>query len=493
MNRISLIKFQAAVWFFLTLNVSVHAALPDNNPELFTGHHNMDPMRTNSAAGHADYMAELSRICTFLDSLQVKAVEDPEFGGMIEDEYRTGEERIVQTDNTQEAIYVWSRFFELTQNDQYMTNIEDAWTYCGHFPAWEEESDYYKVWNCGWGLRCTIAYHNAFERKDHDDYGESCAEYIREHAMDLPFETTPPAAGTLNVLTVAWAVWNLNAYAHFIDDSEMQSDAQAMANVVKTWIEADPENIHKATWALSGGVAAACVIDTVFGSNAAGAIIWRDTYLTDMITIYDPDEYKPKAWLLAWDSWQALAQNSLYKVTGEFRHRRTAFEQSDYVRSFDTNMDGGIPVNPASPSSEDEAWVSTYIVLMGFAQLEEPPRISFSMPETALEEGDIFKAAINLNGPGMDAAVDLYVFLEVQGMFLAYPTFEQTVFPIPLQIPLDFDLGEWLGLDGPLTMLEFQWPDTVTPVEGTWWGGLTEPGTANILGDITSLQWKGGI
>ena len=490
MIRIPGIKITIIAFMYLTLIFIASAAEPVENPELYMSHRSLNYFQS-LPANHLDYMAELTRICEFLNTLQVKDINDPEFGGMIEDEYRTGEERIVQTDNTQEAIYVWSRYYELTGDDTYLNNIIDAWTYCDTFPAWEEESEYYRLWNCGWGLRCAIQYQSSIGNPDHSLYGDQCSSYIQLHAEDLPFETTPPAGGTLNALTVAWAVWNLNAYAIYTSDIDLQDKARNLALIIKTWIEDEPENLDKSTWALSGGVAAACVVDVIFGSDSEGAIRWRDDFLQDLITIHDPELYKPKAWLLAWDSWQALAQNVLYRVTGEFQHRRISFEQSDYVRSFDTDLDGGIPVNPGRPDSEDEAWISTYIVLMGFGVLEAPPDLKFSMADTELKEGDLFKTSLNLNGPGLQTDIDLYIFLEIQGMFLSYPFYEDTPFPIQLNIPLDFDLGEWLNLDGPLSLLEFGWPDIESSIEGTWWGGMTQQGSGKILGDIISLQWKG--
>jgi len=442
---------------------------------------------------HLDYIKEIESICDYLDLWQVKDSEDPEFGGMIEDEYRTGEDRIVQTDNTQEAIYVWSRYYELTGDDSYRQNIDDAWTYCLNFPAWNEEgtSEYYRVWNCGWGLRCAIQYKTSFNDDSHDGYAIDCADYIIAHADDLPFEATPPNVGVRNAFTLSWSAWNLFFYSIYISSDDYSLSATEFAGRIKDWIELETENINKVAWALSGGVAVACVMDVLFPDDPAGAIQWSETYLSELNHYFDPEDYNPSAWILAWDSWQALAQNALWRTTNDFTHRSTSFEQSDYIRSFDTDNDGGIPPHPDKPDDEDETWVSTYIVLMGFADLTEAPDLAISMDNIDVYPGESCTTFVQIYGPGLETDIDLYILLEIAGQFLFYPNFTENVFSIPLTITLDFNLADWLGLEDRVPVLVIpQWPDGVPPSTYTWWGGMTRMGTSELIGEIVSLPWS---
>ncbi len=461
-----------------------------DNPVWGSGNPDYRP-DTVTADEHLDYIAELQAICSFLDIWQVKDTEDPEFGGMIEDEYLTGEDRIVQSDNTQEAIYVWSRYYQLTGDNTYFANIQDAWTYLTANPAWLEESPYYRIWNCGWGLRCTMQYERVYEMTDQSEYGVNSANHIVDYASDLSFEANPPGVGIRNALTVAWAAWNLSEYARYSGDGTYAQKAASLAETVKTWVESDPGNITKTSWALSGGVAAACVLDVLFSEDQTGAADWEQTHLANLPAYYDPAEFNPSDWIHAWDSWQALAQNALWRTTGDFTHRRLAFEQSDFLRSFDTDGDGGIPPNPGMSADEDHTWVSTYIVLMGFAELEEAPAVQLTMTDTEIEAGDRMETLLDLYGPGLDQAVDLVILLEVAGTYYFWPNFTEDLFAIPLTVTLDFDLTEFIGSADSLPLLVIDpWPTGVPAMELTWWGATLSQGTTDLVGDVVNLTWS---
>jgi len=481
----------------LILSLAVPAglyAVPPQEYDFFTGGGRSDYAPSLPAPNdHIDFMAELTAICQFLDQYQVKESEDPEFGGMIEDEYRTGDDRIVQTDNTQESIFVWSRYHELTGAVTFDQNVTDAWTYCQAFPAWEEEgtSEYYRVWNCGWGLRCTMQYSQTYDDDTYTSYAETCANYIIDHADDLPFEASPPGVGIRNALTLSWSTWNLFAYANLTSNETYRMHAQDYAARVKTWIEADSEHLNKIAWALSGGVAASCVLDVLFHDDPAGAIAWFESHLLQMNTYYNPEDYNPESWIMAWNSWQALAQNALWRTTHLFPHRRTTFLQSDHIRSFDTDADGGVPAHPDKPDTEDETWVSTYIVLMGFGKIEAPPDLRLTMNSTQIHAGDAMETNLQIYGPGLDETIDLYILLEIAGQFLFYPSFTTDPTSIPLPVPLDFDLAEWIGLTDWVPIFSISaWPDGVPPSDFTWWAGMTRTGTADLIGDIVSLTWS---
>ncbi len=484
-------RFESKFFIVLILLISGTARATPPQPDDFVFGSCLSeftPVRLPADA-HPDYLSELLSVCEFLQNYQVTDQNDPDYGGMIEDEFRTGDDRIVQTDNTQEAIYVWSRYYQLTDDDQFSGNIAAAWEYCLKYPAWNEESGYYKVWNCGWGLRCSMQYFDSLGEPAPGDYAAQCAEYISIHAETLPFDANPPGVGVRNALTTSWAAWNLAAWARHESDTDYQAKAVQLAEKVRNWVESDPENITKVAWALSGGVAAACVLDVLFPDDPDAATAWRNEFLSSMPDYYNPDDFGAEAWVSAWDSWQALAQNALWRTTHDFQHRRTSLEQTDFLRACDTDHDGGIPANPSHPDTEDQTWVSTYIILMGIARIEEPPDLQLSMNKTAIHSGDACRTFLHCYNPGFSVDPDLYIALEYAGAFLFYPQFDSV--PVPLHIPMNTDenLAEVFHLDDPILLLEIDpWPQT-EPLEFTWWTGMVQHGTANLIGDIYSLPW----
>jgi len=107
-----------------------------------------------------NYIGRFISACRFLDEMQEHDEDSNNYGGMHEGE---GDDlwRIVQTDNTQEAIVDWCIYAEFfDDSDTYSDNVEAAWVYNNNFPAWEEEggdNGYYRIHNCGWGgllLKC---------------------------------------------------------------------------------------------------------------------------------------------------------------------------------------------------------------------------------------------------------------------------------------------------------------------------------------------------
>jgi len=82
-----------------------------------------------------DFGEDYNRAALFLKTLQVME-PGPDFGGMREAEHMPD---VIQTDNTEEAVWIWSRYFELTGDESVIQNIENAWIYIWNFPSWREE------------------------------------------------------------------------------------------------------------------------------------------------------------------------------------------------------------------------------------------------------------------------------------------------------------------------------------------------------------------
>ena len=127
-----------------------------------------------------------------------------DFGGIQEAEDMT---TVVETDNTQEAIWVWCRYAELTGDyTTYLTNINNAWTYCNANPAWLEgdtPTNYYTTYNVGWGMQAEMKYRQIYggrpEYVDHTSYGQTCA---RLSLIILLVQAPLPMLWSLDVLLV---------------------------------------------------------------------------------------------------------------------------------------------------------------------------------------------------------------------------------------------------------------------------------------------------
>jgi len=119
---------------------------------------------------------EFIQLAAFEQPLQC---EDPgsNWGGQREEE-SGWMYNIIETDNTLESIWVWSRYYELTGDDQYNDEIRDAWIYCYNFPAWLEGAGYYSAHNCAWALAAEQQYRTTFNDSAHWNYAVQSAQYI---------------------------------------------------------------------------------------------------------------------------------------------------------------------------------------------------------------------------------------------------------------------------------------------------------------------------
>ncbi len=127
--------------------------------------------------GPWNYWREFVQAAHFGAAWQVLDPASPNYGGMIEAEAGPlgG---VIQTDNTLEAIWVWSRYRELTGRTDFDNNIAAAWIYCRQFPAWQEEgaTDYYRAHNCAWGLTAALRYEAATGDVSAAGYADTCAQ-----------------------------------------------------------------------------------------------------------------------------------------------------------------------------------------------------------------------------------------------------------------------------------------------------------------------------
>ena len=134
-------KYWSRSLLIVLLPAIVLAAIPWNESELRDNLRVVPPkglpLLNPSFAGHVNYLFEIRQTCDFVARYQVSDSSSANFGGIIEAEHLP---TTIETDNTQEAIWVWTRWHELTGRDDYRTNIRRAWHYVMTFPAYREGS-----------------------------------------------------------------------------------------------------------------------------------------------------------------------------------------------------------------------------------------------------------------------------------------------------------------------------------------------------------------
>ena len=75
------------------------------------------------------YPYQLAEIARFLSVWQVSDSASPDYGGMREGEHPEVQ-NIIETDNTQESIWIWCRYGQLPgDTTTNRPNVDAAWTY----------------------------------------------------------------------------------------------------------------------------------------------------------------------------------------------------------------------------------------------------------------------------------------------------------------------------------------------------------------------------
>jgi hypothetical protein len=309
------------------------------------------------------YIHELIQTASFISSMQVTDTTSEEFGGIIEGENALN---IVETDNTLEAIWVWSRYYEITDDTVYFENIRRAWYYVENHPPWLEEgteSDYYRVWNCALLLFAESKYREVFGDTTYRPMADTCVQYIYEHP--LPFDLINPFYARLHPKVTAFAAGNLYRYGIETGDSVMVDTALVYGERVRIWIEEDPETrLNDEVWAMSGGTLVWGLCNSLFLSDSTYGVTWLNTYLPLM------EYFEPSGdWSNSWNIWYANAYNHAGRITGDPIWREYHHSLTDSLLVQDLDDDGGIPPGRWGPSDGDHSWVSSYMVFMGFEGL----------------------------------------------------------------------------------------------------------------------------
>jgi hypothetical protein len=333
--------------------LAANPALGDQPNQIFS------PPRWEQTSGEKGWLAEFSPEAGFLVGLQVLDDPDsPDYGGMREGEAGGSGDlwTIIQTDNTEESIWIWSRYLELTGDSQFADNITAAWQYCQSHPAWEEEGGaggYYRTYVSGWGLQATMKYKQVTGDSTYDGYGTGCADYLSDYIL-----TYPP---TLNLLVDIWAAGCLYNYGVFVGDESYKDSAISRAEAIKTYVESYTTMLNSETWAMSGGAIVWGLVNSYFQEHPGETASWLTTYAPDMETYVASG-----SWQNAWNAWYMLGHYTTWRELSDSTYYDNYDWLLNHLLAEDGDDDGGIPANEVDADDRDQSWVSNYLSYMGF-------------------------------------------------------------------------------------------------------------------------------
>ncbi|MBZ0267440.1 hypothetical protein K8I85_04745 [bacterium] len=380
-----------------------------------TGEHIVLPTPTETRS-RLSTLDDFEAAIWFIASLQVMEVADSSFGGIREAEHDLD---TIQTDNTSESIWMYSRYYELTGDPAILPHLAASWDYVNTYPAYNEEGDssifagYYRYYNCGWAVRAGMKYEQVFGDLTHKTYVDSCADYLADHNLQLTGvgglydEVNPPV--------VAWGGRNLYAYAVAEGDSAWRDAGWRRGRRAKNWVDANATILGHERWAMSGGAVMWGVLGSYFEEFPDEEAVWLATHTAEMDTVADAGSFDH-----AWNGWYALGAKALEESTGDplwgDRHQALA----DYLLAFDTDADGGIPANASDTDAMDQTWVTSYLGFMGLHPLIEdatsapwPALAAAEVPLLAPNRPNPFRLATSLP---FDLARDGHVTLDVMNV-----------------------------------------------------------------------------
>jgi len=359
------------------------------------------------------YIHELCQTAGFVASMQVTDSLNPEYGGIIEGEDELG---VVETDNTQQAIWVWCKYYQITGDTTYFPNIRRAWIYILNHPAWLEEgtdSDYYRVWNCGLALFAESMYRNTFGHTTYRPYADTCIMYMLSHP--LPFTGVTSYYERLHPKAQSLAAGMLYQYGKEMNNQVWKDSALAYGTRVREWIEDDPDtNINDEVWAMSGGTAVWGICRSTFDADTLTAITWLNTYLP-LMKYFQPTG----TWNNSWNIWYANAYNYSARILQNSTYVDYHHSLTDSLLVQDYDDDGGVPPTRGWTQNQDHSWVSNYMVFMGFEGLMDSIRdvdagvngIYATGPRPFILAGDTTNMSIRVANYGFQALENVDIAL----------------------------------------------------------------------------------
>jgi hypothetical protein len=321
--------------------------------------------------GRVNYLFELHQIAEFL-ALWQEQTPGPDFGGEIEAE--SGPlGGVIQTDNTLEAIDVWSTYTELTGRTDFLPYIANAWVYCLNYPAWLEEGgtlNYYRVHNCAWGLAAESAYRSATGDDAYLGYAQTCADYIADTPLPLG------EYALINAFPQGWAAGNLYLYGEEMANSGWMDAAVQYGNDLLSWVQYDPaRQLSSEYWAMSSGTLVWGLCNSVFRDDPAAGQAWIGTYgaLVDTFQVWYDVSGDSYDWDNSWNVAYLNAHFAMGDISGDPAYTHFGEKLTRQLLSYDSDDDGGIPATTQDPVTEDMSWVTNYLSKMGVARMVGTP------------------------------------------------------------------------------------------------------------------------
>ncbi len=351
------------------------------------------------------YFVKYRQLCDFLAGMQV-TTPGQNFGGMREGEVG-GDFGIIQTDNTQEAIRVWSQYAIWTGDTAtYGQNIRDAWTYNARWPAWREEGGgYYAAHNCGWGFEAAAKYREAYGDTSKNWYADSCAWWTMANPLAI--------SAVVDIAAQGLAIGGMYPHAIYRGRNDWRDFTLARARLIRNWFTASPARLNTATeWALCGGTALWGVCNSLWIAYPDSGAMWINQYGTQLETWESPS-----SWYNAYNTWYSNATFRCFEITGDSLFWNRGVFYCDSLIGFDVDNDGAIPPGTCCiGNGNDHSWVSAYMGWMGMERIISSGPIVIAdinnvvTPDTSLllMEGDTVALSISVFNQGTDT---VYVIL----------------------------------------------------------------------------------
>jgi hypothetical protein len=334
------------------------------------------PWRSSSAP-HA--LSNISDNPAYLGNFTLTAAFEAKMqgpdGGIIEME--DDPTKFENTDNTLEAIWIWSRYHTLTRDERYSANISAAWNYSWAHPAWLE-TDSGRVYSCSWAVKAELEFRRATGNHDNLPYAKRCAAYINARNG---WET--------NIVLNNWgkndirglAAGNLYDWAMEQGNETARLGAIALGNATKAAIEANSTWLAIEDWALAGGVAFWGVVHSTLREYPNAT--WAEQYAAFLKTNVTTPGGPPGNSQCGWYAWYALGHHAAWEATGNTTHLNQSLGMIAWLILQDGDRDGGIPTNFGEPDNTDESWVTSYraldigeIIPAWHGQAPDPPNLT---------------------------------------------------------------------------------------------------------------------
>ena len=308
------------------------------------------------------------------------------FGGIREVESGPGYV-IVESDNTQEALWLWSFHRTLTSDATYAPEQANAFEYLATSPGyleWQDPHDpgpdYYSLYNCGWGIRAVLAYETATGDTSHRTYGATCAQQIHDYAA------VPSTARVIDAATSAWAASALWMWGDATGAADLKTKAADIGAQAKSWLEVSASTrLSSRTWAVTGGAVFYGVALSYMKEHPSELAAWAAQMAPALGGWIDESQIIASDWTdwrNAHSAWNMLAQFTAADALGAGAgnaHRQIAQDILTRLVAQDTDGDGAIAGSAQRPVTEDQSWITAYFAYFG---LREAITVAAPPPDT---------------------------------------------------------------------------------------------------------------